>query len=414
MAGWHSLPPEIHNHILDLLCKDIIATYTALGSNLERDARRWVQETGLRLPDAPQCLQHISWATKVCRFIYYSIVHDIKINGVSAMEYLQVLQCNRVRAIALYSLRPKDREMAKHHRQVHVGLFMTLAGIFWKNEKVLEDPATIYPVLRVLQKFSLMMLLPHLKEWVHRHASDGYDGYSCLDLGGGHECVMRIGGEGSLALEGDATGDVFMDTTDGLYQGFEQEKENDWEGGPIGPDEYYRERQEIANRSHRAKYRIIQAIEASKPHTWWLFHLYHGSVSEYFLVNFEERAFWHNILGTGLYLRYHEEDVRNPKMWEVVRAGADKGECFPKVGEWLVDIGVNDEDSGGYEESRRNWCTGSHVDADGGSESDTALEGNDLAPRVVYDLGYNVDDDLSDFIFEALRESCERRSSIDL
>jgi predicted amidohydrolase YtcJ len=113
-------------------------------------------------------------------------------------------------------------------------------------------------------------------------------------------------------------------------------------------------------------------------------------------------------------LRYHKKDLRNPKMWEVVRAGADKGECFPKVGELLVDVGVIDEDNGGYEESRKKWCTGSHVDADGGAESDTALESNALADVEVDEWDYGDDDDQSDFLFEALRESCERRSSIDL
>src|SRR5208282_3560301 len=108
-------------------------------------------------------------------------------------------------------------------------------------------------------------------------------------------------------------GDVSIDTTYGLYQGFEQEKDNNWERGPIGPDVYYEVLQEIKNRSYRAEYPILQLVEASKPHTWWLFYLYHGSLCEFFLVNFEERAFWHNILGTVLYLRYHKEDVRNPK-----------------------------------------------------------------------------------------------------
>ena len=292
---------------------------------------------------------------------------------------------------------------------------MTLAGVFWKNEKVLENPATMYPVLQVLQKFSLMMLLPHLKEWVHRHAFRGLDGYTRLVLEDWEKdrVTMGLGGEGSLTLEDDGVDDVSIQTTDGLYRGFDQERDNNWEGGPIGPDVYYEVLQEIKNRLHRAEYPIIQAIEASKPHTWWLFTLYHGLRSEVFLVNFEERAFWNNILEAVFYLRYHKEDLRNPKMWEVVRAGADKGECFPKVGELLVDVGVIDEDNGGYEESRGKWCTGSHVDADGAAESDTALEGNDLADGEVDEWDYGDDDDPSDFLFEALRESW-RRSSIDL
>lgn len=222
MAGWQSLPPEVHNRILDLFCKDIIATYTALGSNLESDARRWGKETGLRWPAAPQCLQHFSWATKVSRFFYYSIIYGIKTNGISPMEQLQLLQCNRVRAIASYSLPPRGREGARNHRQVHVGLFMTLAGVFWKNEKVLEHPATMYPVLQVLQKFSLMMLLPHLKEWVHRHAFRGISvGYTRLVLEDAEKdrVTVRLGGEGSLTLEDDGVGDVSIETLTDFIEG---------------------------------------------------------------------------------------------------------------------------------------------------------------------------------------------------
>ena len=36
--SWSSLPPEIHDHILDLFCEDIITEYSAIGSrkNLRR------------------------------------------------------------------------------------------------------------------------------------------------------------------------------------------------------------------------------------------------------------------------------------------------------------------------------------------------------------------------------------------
>src|SRR5271169_6229040 len=139
MASWNSLPPEIHDHILRLFCNDILATYTALESDIDYHVLQWIKETTLRWPAPPQCLQHISSATKTCRSFYHSIAHGLKTNGVSPMEQLQLIQFNRVRDIISHSQLPHDED-DQTVGQVHVGLFITLAGVFWKNPKVLESP----------------------------------------------------------------------------------------------------------------------------------------------------------------------------------------------------------------------------------------------------------------------------------
>jgi len=167
MTGWNALPTEIHDHILRLFCEDIIDKYARRGSKLAQ-YDYWTSVSELRFPSAPSCLRHISSAIRVCRSFYYSIVHNIKFNSVSAMERLQKLQLGKVRDIAAYfALQSDDVEDG---RLVHVGVFVKMAGIFWKNSLILERHVDIINVLHVLHTSSLMMLLPHLKEWVDRHA----------------------------------------------------------------------------------------------------------------------------------------------------------------------------------------------------------------------------------------------------
>src|ERR1700733_10961216 len=146
MKGWNGLPPEIHDHILRLFCKDIIDKYTRRGSKLAQ-YEYWTSVSELRFPSTPSCLRHISSASRVCRFFYYSLVRDIKIDSVPAMEHLQKLQLIKVRAIADYfALQSTDR--IHYGRLVHVGVFIKLAGIFWKNSLILEYHVDIATVLR--------------------------------------------------------------------------------------------------------------------------------------------------------------------------------------------------------------------------------------------------------------------------
>jgi hypothetical protein len=44
-------------------------------------------------------------------------------------------------------------------------------GFFWKNPLVLKKPDTIMKVLDLLQEESLIMLIPHLEEWVLQHVT---------------------------------------------------------------------------------------------------------------------------------------------------------------------------------------------------------------------------------------------------
>jgi len=168
--SWNSFPLEIHDQILRFFCKDIIDQYASLESN-PRDYEHWTTVSELRLPSVPSCLQDISSASRVCHAFYQSIARDIKIDSRPTMTHLQTLQLKKIRVLAAYFDPPTTdwRDQGVHN--VHVGVFVKEAGVFWRNPLILEHPDDISAVLQLLQRSSLMMVLPHLKEWVFRHAT---------------------------------------------------------------------------------------------------------------------------------------------------------------------------------------------------------------------------------------------------
>jgi len=195
-----------------------------------------------------------------------------------------------------------------------------LAGVFWKNPRILEDYELMTDVLQVLQKSSLLMLLPHLEEWTHRYAVPGNSnmwGFAMFNLKRDRACrvfddaTFRIGGSGSFSVEDDFP-DVKIFTIDGLsplaiYDVEELSVEDSHEA------------QTIRNILLRAHYPVLQLVEDSEPHTWWVFGLASMFEDRWFLVNFEQRIFWNCGMG-GVICVWHEICVWSLDCWELVRA----------------------------------------------------------------------------------------------
>ena len=54
---------------------------------------------------------------------------------------------------------------------IDVGVFMEIAGVFWKNPLILDMKSrAIMDIMLVLNNQSLVMLVPHIEEWVLSHA----------------------------------------------------------------------------------------------------------------------------------------------------------------------------------------------------------------------------------------------------
>jgi hypothetical protein len=54
---------------------------------------------------------------------------------------------------------------------IPVGGFMQIAGIFWKNPLICVDFDFMTSIMSVLGHEDLVMLIPHLEEWVMQHAT---------------------------------------------------------------------------------------------------------------------------------------------------------------------------------------------------------------------------------------------------
>ena len=163
---------------------------------------------------------------------------------------------------------------------------------------ILEDDEIILKVLTLLQKSSVMMLLPHLKEWFYSSAAPSVEGYSEFKLRYFTEyATFHTGGIGSLSREEDVG--CFY-TINGLYREFRQERDNSRPKGPRPSNEEYRQLQAVKNTEQRAKYPILRLVdEADSPHSWSVVaRLADDLYQEYlFLVNFEQWIFWRPYFG---------------------------------------------------------------------------------------------------------------------
>src|SRR5271170_3343536 len=164
MATWNSLPPEIHDMILSFVCKDLIAKYTPFRPN---DIHRcnW-RPSDPKFPKTPLSLRRFSSLLRTSRHFYRSIT-GLKINGESVIEKLQSLQKSKCEQM----LRIFNHRYRTHASDATVGVFIKMAGWFWKNPQICADFELVFRILRTLERKSLIVLIPHLEEWVMKHAS---------------------------------------------------------------------------------------------------------------------------------------------------------------------------------------------------------------------------------------------------
>jgi hypothetical protein len=152
MATWDSLALEIQELILSFFCQDIVNDYSPLNS-LDNPA---FLARSLNWGEPPRSLRSFSSAQRVSRS-FHQIIVGSKVNGESPAKLLQKAQ------------KAKCAEIVNLRRKTTVEVFMRHAGVFWKNPEVCEDPYAIRHIIRVLREENLMMLLPHLEEWVLQH-----------------------------------------------------------------------------------------------------------------------------------------------------------------------------------------------------------------------------------------------------
>lgn len=399
---WNVFPREIHDYILRLFCEDIINTYTSLVSrkNMRRRYKYWTKEISLKWPAAPLCLQHISSATRVCRSFYYSIVHDIKIHEEAPMEHLQNLQYETVFKLARIPF-PDDEWDNVRTMRVHIGLFMDLAGVFWKNSMVFEDDIIIIEVLWVLQKASVMMLLPHVEKWLYCHGEPweggpDLDDYTTINMRYPKVradvvddfAVLARGGAGCVSIEYNEYGDFSACTIGGLYRGANYHDTFKDSGLAHAATEDSRQLQILQNRVQLAAYPILHRLDNDEPYSWWVLRLGGQFSGRVFAVNFKHQIFWNQAMGNNVVCYSTDGDsLWDPAEWALVKAARKDGGPSKPLSEIIDKIadsqGANDSkesnEENGTEFNTVSNHSGSHI---GDYEvSDHDVEGDDNDSR---------------------------------
>src|SRR5271154_4476645 len=165
MTNWYTLAPEVHDIILSFFCEDIIHEYSQFNpldiyrlASLEAEEPVW--------PKPPEILRTFTSALLTCRSFYHTL-NRLKLNGHPPITRLQSVQSRKCVLIAKHVV----TNTQWHVGHVDIGVFMRLAGVFWKNPLVCKDFKIIIKVMEALEEEGLLMLIPHLEEWVTQHAN---------------------------------------------------------------------------------------------------------------------------------------------------------------------------------------------------------------------------------------------------
>jgi hypothetical protein len=332
MATWDSLAWEIQELILSFFCQDIINNYSPLNSldNSSFHAR------SLNWGEPPRSLRSFSSAQRVSRSFYHIIVES-KINGESLAKLLQKAQKAKCAEIV---------EVVKGKTTVEV--FMRHAGVFWKNPEVCEDPYAIRQIIRVLRVENLMMLLPHLEEWVLQH-----------DNPKAVKPLFEIRRYGTFTIEGKyhPSWVVFQRvgfcnamnavSVKGLYEGPEAEGIFEYMRFPdkglsaLGSLELKLRSQELKLRSRERNQALVgqcPILGELGDDEWRLFML-EGDL--WVLVDYRGKRMW----GSGCEQKMCcWEDVWDPRSW---RIGKDEAFGYSWFKLYALDFGYESEDGSG-------------------------------------------------------------------
>jgi hypothetical protein len=327
MGTWYDLPPEIHDHILQFFCIDIIDDY--IDAFPPKDPSLLYYNGHPRRADTPESLKNFSSALQTCRSFFNSIVHHINVEGVPAVQTLQDFQ--RLKILLLIS-RGGDRPWP-------IQFFTAWAGVFWKNPAICNDLEFMVKVMSSLAYESLALLLPHLEEWVNAfqsRISEGergmlncaliFEGDSSLDA---HQAVFRAGSY-DFQLHQGLFDHYAIRSVSGLYEGCEFKKDREMQlrfpnsGRYSTTDRGFASLQAKMNKNLIDRFPIFRDIHNSEPDTWWLFVM---QVDRWYLVDYKGKRMWGSKCEP---IPCYWDDMWDSKSWKL---GLDRSELGP---DWFL------------------------------------------------------------------------------
>jgi len=228
--------------------------------------------------------------------------------------------------------------LSYEYSRIDVGVFMEIAGIFWKNPLLLSTKSiAVLDIMEVLNNESLIMLVPHLEQWVLTHASpisvEVMESHPFVDR---HilpnsqrrlsfNFVTAVFETGSSIAYGRGSTDVRL--IKGLYEGSEFEAR-----GNKDPEKQSKFAQSQAKKNQRLIEKCSVFKELGKGSgEWWLFSV-EDCVSDHrrwwwIIVDYQGKRIWGDMCQQEM---CYWDDVWDVKTWRL-------GEQKPFDDYWIIE-----------------------------------------------------------------------------
>jgi hypothetical protein len=209
---------------------------------------------------------------------------------------------------------------------IDVGVFMEIAGVFWKNPLILDMKSrAILDIMLVLNNQSLVMLVPHIEEWVLSHAVPVSNRKLFVSLDFQQDLAV-VFGIGSLMVRDSPRG--WIRSVKGLYQGSEFKAGRDKK--PERQSEYARSQTKMNERLVQ-KYPVFEELGKGSGE-WWLFSLDKPDNDElddrwWIIVDYRGKRMWGDISCKQKLCFW--DDVWEVKTWTV-------GQQEPLGEDWFI------------------------------------------------------------------------------
>lgn len=367
MGTWYDLPPEIHHHILNFFCQNVVEEFTEY---YPADVAAFYRHPShLTSADLPQSFKDFSSATLTCRSFHHSIVSIVQIAESSPVEMLSFLI--RVRLIHLI-----DPHISTIPHSI--GLLTTWAGVFWKLAAIASNVQFMVEILSSLAYESVATLLPHLGDWVVERSTPVSDeeweneGYALLFDGDAGDfattVVFRTGSRTVWDFQEYGNRRVICSIA-GLFDGsgYMKSRETvDSSGRYTTTDRGFASRQVKMNKNLLAKFPVFREIHNSQPDTWWLFKL----GERWYVVDYKEKR----MLGSSCEPIFcYWDDVWDTTSWKLGSEGHEYGRdwfFYPDLDYNLSDY--EDDDDGDTDESGASDEDSSNDDIDSSDDSSSS------------------------------------------
>jgi hypothetical protein len=164
MVGWYDLPLEVVDAILSSLANAIVKEYQAQGYSFILDEPQPTRKV-------PQPLRNFSKVSKTCRYFHDALTHRIKVNGQTCSAALQGIAHENLVGLSNTTRRILKDDGEGDDVQELGSLedrFISVAGRFWHNPKVIRDPS-LGNLFLLLPYKSVAALIPKLGAWVKQN-----------------------------------------------------------------------------------------------------------------------------------------------------------------------------------------------------------------------------------------------------